>query len=112
MRAWWIVFVPHLAVADPPATKPAEPVVIAPRVDPHDQRRVPNVTGEASGIVIVPPADFKDARDYPLGMVMRPPDPHDDGIWIRPDQLSSSVRRFGQSLQDAVGALGRLFEQH
>jgi hypothetical protein len=105
--------VPQLAVADPPTLpRRSEPIVTAPRLDPHDTSRVPGVTGDAAGIVIAPPTDFKDGRDYPLGMVMRPPNIHDDGIWIAPDQLRSSVRRFGLHLQDAIGELGKLFEQH
>jgi hypothetical protein len=107
-----VLFVPRLVLADPPATKPAEPVVIAPRVDPHDMSRVPNVTGQAAGIVIAPPADFKDARDYPLGMVIRPPDIHDDAFVISSGTIAESVRGFGRRLQDAIGELGKLFERH
>ena len=108
MRAWiCLAFMPALAMADPPPTKPSEPkAVVVP-----DPNRLPSAT-PGTGIVIAPPADFKDARDYPLGMVMRPPNIHDDAIWIAPDRLGNSVRHFGLRLRDAIGELGKLFEQH
>jgi hypothetical protein len=44
--------------------------------------------------------------DYPLGMVIRPPDAHDDGIFIIPDV--SLWNLFGEQLQNGLGALGQL----
>jgi hypothetical protein len=101
-----------LAVADPPMTEaatpeaPKEPVI---RIRPPDaQHRMPTLDGQAEArILVVPtPDNFPDARAYPRGMVIRPPDVRDDGIFIVPGR--TLMHELGSKLQDGFDALGKL----
>jgi hypothetical protein len=106
MRAWILLaFLPALAMADPPRS-PEPNVVVVP-----DPNRLPGAT-PGTGVVIAPPADFPDARDYPRGMVIRPDYHGDDAFVIAPGKLAETARGVGRYLQDAFGVLRHLFEQH
>lgn len=106
---------PRTAFADPagsatndPWTRPHPNEPSAPGLP--DPNRLPGSTN-GTGIIVEPPTNFADARDYPYGMVIRPPK-IDQGILIEPSAIQGSLRAVGRGFQDALGAIGKMFQQH
>jgi len=107
-----LVFAPLVAAADSSANDPwTHPRRVEPNVvQPPDPNRVPGTTN-GTGVIITPPSSFPDAREYPLGMVIRPPVVDPDMV-VAPGSIAESLRSFGRGFAVALGAVGQLLQQH
>lgn len=104
------------AGADPP--KQTLPNTAVPEGTPPVQRKLPDIAtdtpslggGTARGVVIAPP-DHPDARPWPFGMVIVPPDPHDPMV-LKPDGHRHLGQRTLDLLNDGFDVLAKLLRPH
>jgi hypothetical protein len=104
------------AGADPP--KKMLPNGAVPEGTPPAKVKLPDIAtdapafggGTARGIVI-DPGDHPDARAWPFGMVIVPPDPHDPMV-VRPDGHRHLGQRTLDLLNDGFDVLAKLLRPH
>ncbi|HEU0030213.1 MAG TPA: hypothetical protein VFQ53_06265 [Kofleriaceae bacterium] len=65
----------------PPVTAPLLHLDTAPNVATTPTDRVPGMTGDVSARILVPP-DHPDARPWPLGMLITPPETGDHNVLV------------------------------
>jgi hypothetical protein len=101
------------AAGDPPA-KPAPPVVtILPEANdawsPQGNVKLfhPGIGGGTSTGIVIDPGDHPDARPYPQGMVIRPPD-IDARMLLDLDDHTSIAGKLYNSVRNSLGTLLQL----